>query len=894
MTDRPPSTARVVRALVLIGTRRWRNRIFGRLSAAFRKKHARPRRRATAPKRAALGSLQVVMAVLMLAGSLGMAWGLLMRMGEEVELRAVPGKLPLQKWVHDTLQQTEQVQLKLRRRGADDSPTTGAAILPATTTAPSQPSGQGLDALRREVLRRSEFMIEVAARNLAGPFGDAKQAQRDIRRTYLEKGLAGFRPIHGGSSGALPTPAAWADPARGRVLARGVGLLMTSLFLMLLFRSFAAANLDLSTPQWGVEWFFTFPVSAGAIFAARLVQVTVQNAFSWLTIFPLMSLVYLSAGWGVWAVPAAFGVTLATNATIAAIQVFGETWMRRRLSRGRLNNVIGVCTVLQMLFFIGPMAVAATPVATAWFVSVARGVPGALAALPTFLPARMCGPDAAAWPGAIALAAAGALLPLAAAAACQRMVRGGLIAESGTYHGRRGRPPRRASGGMVRGMLGKELLLLARDRSFLAQTVILPVVLCLFQVVLNPALFRAAADDLQHATAVAFGTGAYVVLMSGARLLVGEVRGLWLLYTLPQRLDKLLFRKIALWAAFGTAFATTVWVLLVVRHGHLRAVDLLNGVIALGGVAIFGCVSAGLSALGTEATTERPRVGASIIYLSMLLGGVYISAVYAPSVWQKTVIVVLFVLVACAIWQKVRERLPYLLDPTALPPPTLGLSDALIAVFAFFTVQALLTLALLDSGLDLGAVLAVSYVAAAVLVGGICLLVLWRRKVPRLREQLGLVAPRDALGRQPWARAALRGLACGLAAGAVGVAYLWLIGQVGWLQRLKDATPVYQVRPGGGLGWIMLMAVLAAPPLEEFLFRGLLFRALGRSARPWLAVAASAAVFAAVHPPISFVPVFCLGVAAALVFRSTGLLIAPVIAHMTYNTLVMAASVYLG
>ena len=897
MTSRPPSTPRVVRALIGIGARRWRNRIFGRLAAAFRKKHAKPRRQATAPKRAALGSLQVAMGVLMVVGAFGMAAGLVMRIGEQIDLRAVPDKLALGGWIYDYIRNAEKTQrllIESRRppRPPADSQSSSRPGEPAATAPASAPAGAS-PRVRRKILRDSAFMFSAAGRRLAGPFGDRLQAEQKVRRAYLAGGLDAFYRVPDREGNPLAAARAWADPPRRHALTNAFGLVLTGLVLMLLFRSFAAANLDLATPQWSVEWFFTFPIPAGAIFAARLGQLTLLNAFSWLTVFPLMTLVCFSAGFGLWAPAPALGVTLAVNAVVASVQVVGETWMRRHLSRGRLNNVVGLCTILQMLFFIATMAVAATPEATRWLVAAAQRLPVAARYLPTFLPMGLCRPDTSAWPVALGMPAVALAMPLAAAALCHRLVRGGLIAQSGTYAGRRGRQTRPARAGMLRGILGKELLLLARDRSFLAQTIILPVVLCLFQVLLNPALFRAAADDLQHATAVAFGTGAYVVLISGARLLVGEVRSGWLLYTLPQRLDKLLFRKVVLWAGFGTAFATIVWLLLAMRHGRPGPMDALNAAIAIAGVGIFGCVSAGLSALGTDATMERPRVGPSIVYLNMLLGGVYISAVYAPSVWQKSVIVALFILVACAVWQKVRDRLPYLLDPTELPPPALGLSDALIAVFAFFATQSLLLVLLLQVPISLGAVLAISYAAAAVIVGGLSLLIFWRRRVPDLLVQLGLRRPPDHPGRAPWAAAALRGLACGALVGVVGIGYLIAVQRVDWLRQMADKSPLVQIGEAGGHAWIVLLAVLGAPPLEEFLFRGLLFRGLSRSARPAVAVVASAAVFAAVHSPVSFVPVFCLGVAAALSFRATGLLIAPIIAHMTYNTVVMAAAVFL-
>ena len=50
-----------------------------------------------------------------------------------------------------------------------------------------------------------------------------------------------------------------------------------------------------------------------------------------------------------------------------------------------------------------------------------------------------------------------------------------------------------------------------------------------------------------------------------------------------------------------------------------------------------------------------------------------------------------------------------------------------------------------------------------------------------------------------------------------------------------------------------------------------------------LALLGSAAVFAVIHPPVSFLPVFVLGVVAAIAFERTRLLWAPIAAHAVYN-----------
>jgi membrane protease YdiL (CAAX protease family) len=80
-----------------------------------------------------------------------------------------------------------------------------------------------------------------------------------------------------------------------------------------------------------------------------------------------------------------------------------------------------------------------------------------------------------------------------------------------------------------------------------------------------------------------------------------------------------------------------------------------------------------------------------------------------------------------------------------------------------------------------------------------------------------------------------------------------------------------------------VLVVVLAPLFEEFIFRGLLFRSLRRATGLPLAVAGSAAVFAVIHPPVSFLPVFVLGVVAALAFERTRLLWAPIAAHAVYN-----------
>jgi membrane protease YdiL (CAAX protease family) len=84
-----------------------------------------------------------------------------------------------------------------------------------------------------------------------------------------------------------------------------------------------------------------------------------------------------------------------------------------------------------------------------------------------------------------------------------------------------------------------------------------------------------------------------------------------------------------------------------------------------------------------------------------------------------------------------------------------------------------------------------------------------------------------------------------------------------------------------------VMAVGFAPFAEEYLFRGLLFRALDREWGGWTAVVGSAAFFAVYHPALSWPPVFLLGVCNALIFKRSGRIAPAILLHMVYNAVVL-------
>ena len=94
---------------------------------------------------------------------------------------------------------------------------------------------------------------------------------------------------------------------------------------------------------------------------------------------------------------------------------------------------------------------------------------------------------------------------------------------------------------------------------------------------------------------------------------------------------------------------------------------------------------------------------------------------------------------------------------------------------------------------------------------------------------------------------------------------------------------------------LLLVTAVAAPIVEELMFRGVLYPALKG---PWGAVGAallSGAVFAVIHPtlPSGFLPIMLLGVAFALTYERRGSLLPNIVMHGIHNGLILLTVFFL-
>jgi ABC-2 type transport system permease protein len=673
-------------------------------------------------------------------------------------------------------------------------------------------------------------------------------------------------------------------PASGAVLASAVikGAMLAGSLLVLAALLMTLASRDIAQPEWDFEWLSTLPLPLSTLLLCRLIERTLTNTIGLLVLVPFLSFLAVECGYG-WSAPLiALGLTLPLLAIVAVGQTLADTGLRMSLSPPKLRNLQAVISIASVppLLLVMAMVFRDDVFVFAW----ARALPDWVGWLPASLAVRAL---ASADGQSMALSSAamiGEVVTIAAVgyAVLHRQLRNG-VAAAGAREAARG--PRAASPAASKAVIRspfspvqrRELQLLSRDRTFLVQTLLLPVLIVGMQIFTftKANIFVGAVEHPETLAAVSFGLAAYTLMMSAFQTLNAEGQALWILYTVPQSLEAVLREKAKLWASVATIYALLVFVVAAALAHTISLPFISSAAVALLGVPIFALIATALGVFGCDplATDVRHRVRLTYLYLYMTLASLFGLALYASTVWQRLAVVVLTTLLAVALWQKARDQFDYLLDPTAAPPSRVSVSDGMIAALMFFVLQATVFVFARSVGdADVATALWIAFCTAGAVTYAAMRFVYWR---------IGTVGvPRLFAGGLP--RALLWGAAGGAVVSIAGVAYIEVVSH--WHLFPFGAAALPDRRTFFVLAAI---AVPAAPVFEEFIFRGLIFGGLRRSLGVVPATLASAAIFAIIHPPYAVIPVFVLGVCAAVVYERTRILAAPMLVHAIYNATVL-------
>jgi membrane protease YdiL (CAAX protease family) len=655
------------------------------------------------------------------------------------------------------------------------------------------------------------------------------------------------------------------------VLMRGAAMQLCLLFGIAFLLPLGSK--EMARPDWDLEWLVTLPLQRRTLLLARIAERTLANPSGILALWPACAAIAWHAGHR-WSTPLlAAAATLPLLACAATLRTVADTGLRLRLAPSQLRNLQAIASVasLPLMYLAMSFSMPAATLTLGWaahFPAWTLWTPPGLAL--QALQAR--GSLQALAYGAV-LAGQTALLLWLGLRLLYALLADGVVVTGTRETGRSTENVAPLGWALGTPLQRRELRLLSRDRNFLVQSLLIPVVIFGSQLVLNGQVENMGQFIGNPAllSSVAFGLGAYVLMLSAFQTINTEGHALWMLYTYPHSIGSMLAQKAQLWSLLAMAYPLAVFGMGlwfgVPADGRLLA----QAVLVLAGIPIFATIAVALGVWACDplAQDAHTRVRPTFAYAYLILSSLYTYALNTRAWHVRLAAIVLLAALALSLWQRARDALPYLLDPTATPPPRVSASDGIMAAILFFLLQLLVAGAMQLAGRNVALPeLAVSFAIAGAVVYALARLLYWRSGttgVPRLWH-----GPwHDA-----WRSALVWGLLMALPALAAGA--LWLA-----VLRHAGAMPAAPAR--SALPWLVPLAVVAAPVFEEFIFRGQVFGGLRRSLPAWPSMAASAALFAVIHPPQAMAPVFILGLCTAYAAQRSRSLLAPMLAHALYN-----------
>lgn len=644
---------------------------------------------------------------------------------------------------------------------------------------------------------------------------------------------------------------------------------------------------ELAKSDWDLEWLVTLPIRAETLLWARIFERSIVNPSGFLALFPVCTVIAWYSEFR-WSAPLIGLLAAWPLLLLAALgRTLLDTGLRLSMRAGQLRNLNAAISVLSIVVLYLAISLG-LPDKSGFMTGLAASTPAWFAWTPLGLTVRALNERDAAQMAltALELLAQVAVILWLGVQILRRQLRHGVVAGGSRETARSAAPAVVTARASRLAILGKsavqrrELTLLGRDRNFLVQSLVLPLLIVGGQLLLGRSgVATSMWLDANVLASVAFGLAAYSLSMSAFQTLNNEGHALWLLYTFPVSIEDVLKDKARLWGVITLAYPTVLFGIGIYMAPALDWKFFAAMLTACLGIPIYAFIAVALGVYGSNPLEQQQnqKVKPAYVYLFMTLSALYVYAIVTPHPYQRLVFMVLTLLLSFALWQKARDQLPYLLDPDASPPARVSTSDGLIAAMLFFVIQAVAVAVTARGGRVTGAGVLIAFSIAGGLTYALMRSVYAKAKtldVPRIVGESG--------GRP------LVGIFAGAGAGIFGVAYL--LG-LEWSGALESAVRESEYVSLGF--WMLPLALIAAPVFEEFIFRGLIFGGLRRSFGFWPAALAGAAIFAIIHPPISVVPVFVLGLATAFSYERTRGLLAPMLTHAVYNLAVIAAQAFL-
>ncbi len=634
-------------------------------------------------------------------------------------------------------------------------------------------------------------------------------------------------------------------------------------------------------PMW--EWYLAYPVPQSVVFTAEALAPAVSNPL--LLMSPVMLVVLVGALSksllaGVCALPIAIPLLIAATLWAKALEVL---IMLRSSARNR-SAWFAVLAAVGFGTLFMPLILLQSPALAYRLASIAAPMTDSLPSAQWILDAG----NLTGWLRAMGLSTLiGLFLALPAfffmRFAAARGLESGFgsanaLSDTGSFELRQ--PGR--WGWLRDPLLRKERLWLKRDRGALVQLIGVPLVLMSAQFFNLNNMLRSVDLTWNKLAGIVVYFGGYLLSVAGPRALLSEGPALMLTLSWPRSLEDTLRMKVRLLLVLVyTMVCACLGIVIWMFPGNafeLLAVALIWPLFGMSVAEKAVTLIRAPSQSGEPEPVPRNQVWAASLGNATFAIGIFTAQ------WQLAIAAIAMNWVfAGALWQSFRIRLAYLFDPESEPqlrPPTI--LSSVIAIVGLLEFGAIFSIPfLLALGKDAAPFAhAMGYGFAAI---GVCMAVVsWQNgRGVRFSEMLTL----GVEARFVQVRGCFAALVGGTVLAILAIGYQQLLLHAPWPELhdyIERSTQFFADSPNARVAYA-IMAIGIAPWVEEFLFRGLMFRAMLPQWGLARATLASAAFFTVLHPWPAWPMVFLLGISNALLYARSRSLLPCILLHASYN-----------
>ena len=448
----------------------------------------------------------------------------------------------------------------------------------------------------------------------------------------------------------------------------GVAFLLSMLWFSSLLLTIGAG--ELAKADWDLEWLITLPIRSETLLWARILERCVVSPSGVIALFPACTVIAWHSGFRWAALPIGLLSALPLLALAALFRTLLDTGLRLSLRASQLRNLNAVISVLSIVMMYLTFSFG-IPHKGDFMLGLAAASPDWLGWTPMGLTVRALNSRATgeALLLMLALLAQVAVILWLGVQLLRFQLRNGVVAGGSREAARKIAEPVARAAQTAAAPTGKSLLtpvqrreltLLARDRNFMVQSLVLPLLIVGGQVLLGQSgVATNMWRDPNVLASVAFGLAAYSLSMSAFQTLNTEGHALWLLYTFPCSVEDVLKDKAKLWGVLTLVYPTVLFAVGIAIGPTLDLKFLGAMFTAYLGIPVYAFIAVALGVYGSNPLEQQQnhKVKPQYVYLYMVLAGLYIYAVVTSNIYQRLIFMVLTLLLSFALWQKARDQL---------------------------------------------------------------------------------------------------------------------------------------------------------------------------------------------------------------------------------------------